>query len=80
MVQYKKNKEHSMKSKILCFVRVCVLPRVRATAGMTIDTEGCSSLTALYMASEATQKKGRGHLNAYSLAMGGQHVHDVQIT
>jgi len=37
---------------------------------MTIDTEGCSSLTALYMASEATQKKGRGHLNAYSLAMG----------
>jgi 3-oxoacyl-(acyl-carrier-protein) synthase len=37
---------------------------------MTIDTEGCSSLTALYLAAEATQKKGRGHMNAYSLAMG----------
>jgi polyketide synthase-associated protein len=37
---------------------------------MSIDTEASASLTALYLAAEATQKKGRGHINAYSLAMG----------
>lgn len=37
---------------------------------MTIDTEGCASLTALYLAGEGIQKKGRGVMNTHSIAMG----------
>jgi polyketide synthase-associated protein len=37
---------------------------------MTIDTEGASSLTALYLGAEACQKKGRGQQNPYSVASG----------
>lgn len=37
---------------------------------MTIDTEASSSMTALYMAVEGVQKKGRGHATELSLAQG----------
>mmetsp|Transcript_36285 Transcript_36285/g.63943 ORF Transcript_36285/g.63943 Transcript_36285/m.63943 type:complete len:911 (+) Transcript_36285:171-2903(+) len=37
---------------------------------MTIDTEGSSSMSALYMAAEGIQKKGRGHATEISLAQG----------
>jgi polyketide synthase-associated protein len=37
---------------------------------LCIDTEGASSLTALYLGAEACQKKGRGQTNPYSVASG----------
>uniref|UniRef100_A0A7S0A995 Ketosynthase family 3 (KS3) domain-containing protein n=1 Tax=Pyrodinium bahamense TaxID=73915 RepID=A0A7S0A995_9DINO len=40
---------------------------------MTVDTEGSSGLAAIYLGSEGTLDKGRGTVNAYSLA-GGVHL------
>mmetsp|Transcript_17101 Transcript_17101/g.54772 ORF Transcript_17101/g.54772 Transcript_17101/m.54772 type:complete len:1163 (-) Transcript_17101:214-3702(-) len=37
---------------------------------MTVDTEGSSGMAAIYLASEATLDKGRGTVNAFSLAGG----------
>lgn len=37
---------------------------------MTVDTEGSSGMAAIYLASEATLDKGRGSVNAYSIAGG----------
>mmetsp|Transcript_103656 Transcript_103656/g.323083 ORF Transcript_103656/g.323083 Transcript_103656/m.323083 type:complete len:1159 (+) Transcript_103656:83-3559(+) len=37
---------------------------------MTVDTEGSSGLASIYLASEATLDKGRGTVNAYSIAGG----------
>nr|AQS99229.1 type I polyketide synthase [Gambierdiscus excentricus] len=40
---------------------------------MTVDTEGSSGLTAVYLGAEATLDKGRGAVNAYSMS-GGIHI------
>mmetsp|Transcript_69036 Transcript_69036/g.202089 ORF Transcript_69036/g.202089 Transcript_69036/m.202089 type:complete len:1148 (-) Transcript_69036:153-3596(-) len=37
---------------------------------MTVDTEGSSGMAAIYLASEATLDKGRGTVNAFSVAGG----------